>query len=537
MNVNWLNGLGDRNPQLLRELRSRFQMRSVGVTIALTLIAQLLLILLLGALLPYEGSGNIEFCLPPSLDTCATDWPKWWRKVFVVLTSFMPYVLYLPAVFLLTTNITQEVQQGTINFLRLSPRSSANIILGKLVGVPILVYLVGLLLLPLTIVAAVSGGVPLGLFISVYLMLGAWGGLLLLLVLALIMIGSRAQVSGAGTSPGAALALILTLIFIPLTRYWNTLTVWRLWDFQQLNFYNALPNALPIDWFSLPINSQPLIAHGFLVGNIGLIVYWFWRVGQRLFQKPTATAISKRQSYAMVAYLSLLTIGFMFGWGAPAGELFAGLTVLASMVMYAALLLIGALSTPRQMVFDWLRSRREVMLVQRAQNRSPGQRRANQIRAWLFGEKSLGVTAIWVNWLIVYVALSLLLPWLGAFTPYAILGLVLTTLLVANYSLLIQIMLLLETPKRQTWALGSLVVAVILPMVASFIPGLDWIAPYLSPLIWWPIGSLARSTEFVFSSAEMMFYGALVALTIQGTVLVAQVLLLRSRLKHLSRGL
>jgi hypothetical protein len=64
MTLNWLNRLGDRNPQLLGELRGRCQARSVAVTVGLAMVGQMLLLLFYWGQIPevsneYTQSMNI----------------------------------------------------------------------------------------------------------------------------------------------------------------------------------------------------------------------------------------------------------------------------------------------------------------------------------------------------------------------------------------------------------------------------------------------------------------------------------------------
>jgi ABC-type transport system involved in multi-copper enzyme maturation permease subunit len=98
---------------------------------------------------------------------------------------------------MLVTDIGNEAEKGTLNFLRLSPRSSANILIGKLLGVPILSYLTILLLLPLHLLSAVLSITPLSFLLSTYFALGLWSGLLLAVVALLGFFGgSQSQLMG-----------------------------------------------------------------------------------------------------------------------------------------------------------------------------------------------------------------------------------------------------------------------------------------------------------------------------------------------------
>jgi hypothetical protein len=535
MNVNWLNNLGDRNPQLLREMRGRLQGRSVAATIGIVVVSQILLLLFFQAQIPPKANEYTNYCLNQVGD-CVVNWSQWWRDVFRFLTLTLPYAIYIPATYALVTDISRETEKGTLNFLRLSPRSSQNILLGKLAGVPILSYLSLLLLLPLHWVAAILAGIPMTFLVSIYFALAVWG-LLLLPITALLgfLGGSQPRLMGVAGTQGLAIVALVAIAWIPLTSLWNTIVLWYPFRLPGWNIGNLTP------WFGGAINQSAINAHLFLVIHAAIFGYWLWRVLQRTFRQPTATTLSKRQAYAIVAYGLVFLAGFTFPASTTLGfwsdqAWLNRIAVLASLALSGSLPLIFSLSTPRQMLLDWIRGRQEVALVQRQQNVSPGKRRSAQIHDWLFGEKSPGVIAIWISVLIIYLLLSLMLPWTGNFLTPTFLGLCLSVLLVANYSLLVQLMLLLETAKRYVWAFGSLIFAIVVPGICSTLPGLSWLANY-TPGLWLP---LAIPYDFVTGNNDRIanfVAGEIVAVVIHLILLVVQVFLFRDRLRQLSRSL
>jgi hypothetical protein len=374
-----------------------------------------------------------------------------------VLTGILPYALYVPGAYALVNDIAQETQKGTLNFLRLSPRSSQNILIGKLLGVPILGYFSFLLLLPLHLISGLLGGVSIGTALSLYWTTGVWAALLFTASMFAGFSGG-AQTRTLGISGASGIGAVALIVFagVPGIGGLNWLFFGR-WGAAN----SAMAASVPlIPWFGLLVNQNWLLAHIFIYGNIALLTYWLWRVLQRTFRKPTATVLSKRQGYAIVTYVLLLAIGFMVPGrlvpGANNGTLgFTQLAIVASIAVYGALPLIFMLSTPRQTILDWFRGRQEIAIAQRAANLSPGKRRSAQIRDRLFGDKSPGVTAILICALIAYALISLLLPATGKSFGAAVLGLALSVTLVANYAVLVQLMLLLGTAKPYVWAVGS----------------------------------------------------------------------------------
>jgi hypothetical protein len=537
MNANWLNELGDRNPQLLRELRGRFQPRSIWVTIGIVLVGQLLLLSFFAAMLPSEGNDYSSYCISsPKSPKCVLNWPRWWRDLCQVLTQVMPYALYVPGAYALVNDIAQETQKGTLNFLRLSPRSSQNILIGKLLGVPILGYFSFLLLLPLHLISGLLGGVSIGTSISLYLTTLIWAALLFTASMFAGFSGG-AQTRTLGISGASGIGAVALIIFagVPGIGLLNLLFFGRSGDGQVASAV-AGANTLLIRWFGLLVNQDWLLAHIFVYGNIALLTYWLWRVLQRTFRKPTATVLSKRQGYTIVTYVLLLVMGFMVPGkllpGDNSGTMgFTQLAIVASIAVYGSLPLIFMLSTPRQTLLDWFRGRQEIAIAQRAANISPGKRRSEQIRDRLFGDKSPGVTAILICGLIAYSLISLLLPATGKSFGAAVLGLALSVTLVGNYAVLVQLMLLIETPKPYVWAAGSLIFAIVLPGFCMAIPGLNLLAGYFTPGLWF----LLYEASFQRGLDPSMVL-AFVAWGVMMVLLVVQGLILRDRLRRLSRS-
>jgi hypothetical protein len=524
MTTNWLNQLGDRNPQLLRELRARFQIRSVAVTIGISLIIQILIFIFFSSQLPTMADDS--YCLEGVRSCRQTDWVSWWGDICKTLTYLIPYLLCIPGVFALVTDISQETQRGTLNFLRLSPRSSRNILLGKLLGVPVLGYFSLLLTLPLHLFSALVGGIPLAFLLSFYVALIAWTAVLFLAATFVGFSTRNNQASFAGNTQGLAMVVLSTIVILPAIQFWNSVSIWRWFRIKSVSLDNA---QWLVKWFTMPINVGVILPHLFLLVNLAIIGYWLWRVLQRAFQKPTATLLSKRQSYAIVLYSAIFMLGFFITGNQGRQNGFAQIALLASSSIYATLTLIFALSTPRQMLFDWLRNRQEVALARRSEPHRPSDPVAD-LKEWIFGEKSPGITAIWINLLIIYGVISLLLAGTMKGLNHSLVGLFLTVTLVANYSLLVQLMLLMETTKRNVWAVGSLVFAIVVPSICAVLPGLNILMGYFTPGLWVMLASTNSRGNY-----ESPIGLAIFALMIHVLILVCQVSLFRRRLHQMSR--
>ena len=470
----WLDKLGDWNPQLLREIKGRLSWRSVLLTMALVTIVQVLLMMNYIQQIPTEATFqfNSSYCVGsinrynsvPTWAKCGgVNWQRWWRDIFDGQNSSILFFIYLPAVYLLISDINQEIQRGTLNFLRLSPRSSQTLLLGKLLGVPALAYLALILAIPLHVLCGTMAGISPIFFLSYYSTFLVFGTVLLM---GALLIGfSQRNTGNKSTSTAVSSSIFLGLLIagaiaIPLSMAWNNSVLWT----PYLSPYSMIGR---LDWFSLTINRNPIVTHLFTFTNLTIVIVLLWQILQRAFQNPTATLISKRQSYILVPYFILLIIGFR-SVNSSNGALYGGnIELVEHLVPWIFIGLIFALSTVRQTWFEWICYRQDSRL--KAEDSSRIQRSRTDL---ILGEKSPGLTAIGLNLLMVagIIMTALAFPSFGTSSIDIVrnwLGLMLMVPLVINYALLVQWMLMLKTQKRSTWAIGSLFFAVGLPSIVG----------------------------------------------------------------------
>ena len=156
----WFTQLSDRNPQLLREVKGRVTRRNVLVTLALSLVTQLLIVGYYG--LPSDSAYA---------ETSARQimmWRSWWFDIFNTTTWIALLLLLFLGSYLLVEDIAKEERRGTLDFVRLSPESAQSVLLGKLLGVPILLYGAIALAVPLHFWAAINAGLSLLTIANVY---------------------------------------------------------------------------------------------------------------------------------------------------------------------------------------------------------------------------------------------------------------------------------------------------------------------------------------------------------------------------------
>ncbi|MBW4474330.1 MAG: hypothetical protein KME45_28745 [Stenomitos rutilans HA7619-LM2] len=174
---NWLFQVGDRNPQLWREVKGRVKWSSVLVAVAVSLVVQLLI---LG-----RNWRSFSFAFRPS----------WWFDVFDMTTSVALLFLLFVGGYLLVMDLVQEERRGTLEFVRLSPEPSHSILLGKLLGVPALLYIAIAATVPLHLWAAGNARLSLLTIGGTYLLATASCGVVYAFaVLHVLSRGAKAQV-------------------------------------------------------------------------------------------------------------------------------------------------------------------------------------------------------------------------------------------------------------------------------------------------------------------------------------------------------
>jgi hypothetical protein len=105
------------------------------------------------------------------------DWQLWWRDhweyTFLTLSVIFIFTLLVGGTYLLISDLAKEEQRGTLNFIRLSPQSETSILTGKILGVPSLIYLFVLTAIPLHFWAGHSAKIALSYIFSYYAVIAA----------------------------------------------------------------------------------------------------------------------------------------------------------------------------------------------------------------------------------------------------------------------------------------------------------------------------------------------------------------------------
>lgn len=512
MESSWINTLGDWNPQFLRECRGRLKPRSVLATVTLSFLAQLLLFLSY-----WQGAQWIR---KDEID---------WVGLCNNMTWFMSYGLIIVGCYFLINDITQEDRLGTLNFIRLSPRPSQEILLGKILGVPILAYLGVALAIPLHFIAGILGQIPLATLVSIYIMLLAGAIFFFSIALLFGLLNGSRRVVGQQSTAALAFIVVLVSFGLPIYMGWNFQSVWQDIPGSQNPRIRSI-----VEWAYLPIQSNFWLAHGFTLLTLTIGTIFIWQMLLRRFLMPRATIVSKPMSYALVAYLEIWVLGFTLNESlSPRDAASAGTALLYPFNLGLFLILMFVLCPGRQEILDWLRFR-----YAHRQDAAVGATEVFSLRGvWrdlVWADGSPGVVAIAINLLI---ANALMVPWAfligpGKDYPETIpLQIAVFTVAILIEAIAVQWIFTAQIRNPGTWAAGILAIWLIVPItvlnILRFMPQNAPASMTILTLLGYPFTDLNRPlTGFI-----------VVGLILQCLLLIALAILLRQKLQQLTLSL
>ncbi|MCT7988858.1 hypothetical protein [Laspinema olomoucense] len=440
-----LDNLGEGNPQIFRELKGRLNRRSVESILFLSAISQCVLV----------GISSQRNCLGWSEEIVGGYCQQYetviqWQFAFHTLSVMLPLLLFAGGVYLLSSDLVKEQRRGTLNFLRLSPRTSQNILLGKLLGVPVLLYLGLGLAIPLHLSCAIAAGVPFGWVFGFYAVIAASATFLYMASLLNALFVAEVQYQAIVSS---ALAGWLASCFVSFILY-------------SLNWKESQFNEFVFKWFFWEYQKPNYeLVFGWLFLSLVVAIYWIWQGLNRQFKNPNGTLLSKTQSYGLTASFQIWMVGLFYPWISPMAiqeDLMPMMLMMSILTVIMFLLIIPAISPQGQTLLDWARYAHE--------KRGRGLKRpSSKWQDWIWGEKSPSVVAIAINLGIVAVIwIPWILFWQGSFEAIlkAGLGLVMTLNLIWIYSAIAQSLYFIKFPKPGLLAMGMVMVTLSLPALA-----------------------------------------------------------------------
>lgn len=498
MALDLINQLGEWNPQLFRELKGQFRPRNVIFVVVGSLLGQLLLVL---------GFYHQNY----SESGIVTSWWIEWMALFQILSWLMPLALLVSGVHLIVGDLAKEEHRGTFNFIRLTPQPSQSILLGKVLGVPALLYLGVGLAIPLHWISGLAAGLPFSWIIALEIFWVSICGLFYSAALLWTLLGTGQRQSKVPAGAGSLLALMVGTPCISIT----TIFYADPWKYGVGDWH----------WFYLPGN-QALLPYGLTLLTFSWATYWFWQAANRRFRNPNVTLLSKQQSYWLVATWQLWMLGFVL----PVSNSFSseslfilGLCILFALNPIGFLMLITTLSPPPQVMKEWARyghfNHRTKKLATRKRPLSNFSSLWNSsaVQDLIWGERSpallaiainLSLTAlIWIPW----IWLGFPKTWSGEINGIQVaLGLFMTMNVLLIFAAITEIMAFAKIYLRAFLAAGTL--------AAIFLPPLVLIAlsltPDKAPGLWF--FSVVPALALPNASATTIFLGFLGQLSILG---------------------
>ena len=482
------NNLLNWNPQFFREIKGRVKQRNIIIASVSSVVTQLLIVLYYLGELPDLDLGLTQrsrYCFGfvksySSRYVCETDrlgdwvinWQLFWLDIFICLSIISIFSLLVVGTYMLIADLTKEENKGTLNFIRLTPQSAGSILIGKILGVPIMLYGVILLALPLHFAAGLNAHIPVSLILGFYAATIAscaffYSAAILLSLLNFAPVGFKAWLGS-----GAVLFFLVSATGIAMHTHSvsNTALDWLI-IFYPGRVLTYLVDATylsntTVDYFhsngltSLLFYGQswwvkPGMGISLILGNYMLWTYWLWQGVKRRFHNPTNTILSKEQSYWFTGWFVAISLGFTLQTTINY-HLFHNFILLQCFLLVMFLGLIAALSPHRQTLHDWARYRHQL-----------GKEGNKLWKELILGEKSPSTVAIAINITIavVYILPSLFLfPFRGDLS-HVLWGLLISANVILLYAVIAQLILSMKSSKRAIWASVSILSLIIVPFI------------------------------------------------------------------------
>jgi hypothetical protein len=490
----------DSNPQLFREIRGKLKTRNIVIAAAIAVMTQFMaVVLLLGQLpdtkLPVDQCGRYgmaliyqenmfggQVCYAQNLaGDWVINWQLWWLDLFIILSLISIFALLVGGTYLLIADLVKEEERGTLNFIRLTPQSASTVLLGKILGVPILLYIAIALLLPLHLVAGLQSHIPLNLILVFDLAVVASCAFYysLALLWSLIDVGVSGLKSWlASGAIGFCLLFFTKLLFDGNLNFDQFLACTFMFhpgvilsylvDASHLRFgttnFLTTNDLAQLSFYGQTFWTEAGTGISLICLNFSLWTYWGWAILKRRFHNPESTILSKVHSYWLTGWFTLIALGFTlqqdtlhFSEDLPNSTTnlisnnFIFLQICLSLF---GLGLIFALSPQRQILYDWARYRHQT------------EKDTSLWKELVLGDNSPSTIAIAIN---LAIAITFITPsiWLllNQNQQDIFWGLILSGTNILLYAVIAQFILTSKTRHRGIWSMVTVSSMIILPPV------------------------------------------------------------------------
>ena len=497
----------DSNPQLFRELKGKLKTRNLIVAAALSVLVQFLAVVSLLGELPEPNDKTLQYgrygvaiynhTIYHSKDEFGhwiVNWQLWWLDLFINLSLISIFALLVVGTYMLIADMVKEEARGTLNFIRLTPQSANSILLGKILGVPILLYMAIALLLPLHLCAGIKSHIPLSLILACDAIVVASCAFIYCLALlwSLLNLGVSGIKSWLASSVIVFLLCVSTVILsdsgnMKLDHFAASLLTFNpaivlsyLIDAAQFNYgktFGFLPSEslATLSFYGQALWTKTTVGMGLIWLNFSLWTYWCWSVLKRRFHNPQGTILSKKHSYWLTTWFVFVTLGFTLQQNFQVYQSQNNLITYNFVFLQVCLSLFGlglifALSPHRQTLHDWARYRHQL------------DTKSSLLKELVFGENSPAIVAVTLN---LAIAIAFITPSIFIILPqsehYLVWGFLLSFTNVLLYAVVAQLVLMAKTNKRGVWSIVIVASIIILPPICLGIADLTVIS---TPLAW-----------------------------------------------------
>lgn len=503
--------IGDRNPQLLREIKGRLNAKNLIITSLISVMGQGLIMAYFADALPHgihktysryctggnpnDAYGSVSYahsdyikCVKDLLGHWMIVEELWWLDIFITLSVIAIFGLLILGTYILIADLAKEESQGTLNFIRLSPQSSFSIITGKILGVPMPLYFMAALAGPLHLWAGLSASIPLQLVLGFDLVLIAACAFFYSCAVAYTLVSSGLGAFRPWLGAGAVVMLLCltsTLVASDSFSLENPIR-WLILFYPGSVFpYLAQSTFLPpsavryinyysiqnLHFYGLPLFEKSSIAIAFILGNFALWSYWICQGIGRRFHNPIKTLITKRHSYLLCLSFIFTIVGFTGLMSERESDQILNFVTLQFFIFGLFILLIGALSPQRQTLIDWAAYRHQKPKSQR-----------NLLKDLFWGETSPSTLAIAMNLAIItlYMVLFLILLPRGEHKNAFLINQLVNSSLILIFAVLAQLLIL--NSKRNLGAAVALFVGCL--GILPIIPLAMFFRPESAPAVW-----------------------------------------------------
>jgi hypothetical protein len=313
-----LEKIGDRNPQFLREVKGRLKIFPIIFVTCLSLLMQFLVYIChIQKISPDAGNGEyIRYLIH-------------WDRIFQSINIIFIFSLLICGTYQIISDISKEESRGTLNFIRLSPQSEVSILTGKILGVPILLYLFIATAIPFHFISGSIAGIAFLNILAFYLILVACCGFVFSAATLLSVMTQNVAKKSQGIVAwlGSALALMFltsSYSFSDSNLPFNHTFAWLLMfspvgitSYLSQNLNQEIPNYCAycgnldnLQFFYIPVGKSIIGVIGIYLANYAFWTYSIWQGIKRLFRNSNATFFSKNYSYLFVVLTQIILWGF-----------------------------------------------------------------------------------------------------------------------------------------------------------------------------------------------------------------------------------